>query len=107
MKRLTKDELLSLVDRLKDVHYGIENNHYEYVCNAIGTKDDWQTTYLRLWVSNMLGGRSTLLAWLLDTNRLNSPLEYSDNELKSHTKELRLKWIYWMISELEYDILWS
>ena len=84
---------------LKQARKLIKQGNEKYICSAIGSvgSSAVQEASLITWVGSMLGNNLTLGGWLKHNQRI--PCFYGDYE--KHHRELRLRWLDWMIKECE------
>lgn len=77
----------------------LKRDDRRYVCHAI--RDTRSSTRvkdeLRSWVMQLLGGRSSLENWL---SRKCEIYVFSRPDYKKRMRELRIRWVKWMIKEL-------
>ena len=79
-----------------------------YICFLIDPEFTSPETYdeLRCWIRELLysGGRfcPSLDSWLLHVHGINV-LEYPADEASEYMRQLRLRWVDWMIAELSRE----
>jgi hypothetical protein len=105
MKRLTQEDIHKCINRLKHARKLISKGNQTYLCYALNdgcSQEDFRLAwYLQDWVMSMLKKNNRPLSmcinnWIFYTHGIRVS--------KRDAKKIRLKWIDWMVSELEKEL---
>ena len=100
MKKMSQHELKTMVYMLKRARIKIDAGISYGVCEALEPAEFPIESELRAyfvsWILEMLDGRAWLQDWLVD--------RYGLHANKEELKQIRLRWIDWMIEELQKEI---
>ena len=100
MRKLSQAQLKAMIRMLKRARIKIDAGISYGICEALEPTEFPAEVGLRAyfvnWILEMLGGRAWLNDWLVDRYGLTASIK--------ELKQIRLRWIDWMIGELQKEI---